>query len=198
MSTHSTADIAPTSGNRPVKENWAGKHFCDIDVDDLLSMRAYIVSEASSLGQNHGRRKCADAHATNPFHTEFFLGKPYRFWNAVYQQSAIEGEMTNDKSLFTQASIQRPLDTIPGNQLLITLSAIDALKKLNEDYCSAMDELCLEQPAQLTTEWQAALVWYDLNESDFALLLDYRSARITESKKIESRHLKEELSLSIS
>lgn len=197
MSSLSIADFAPVSGNRPVKQSWAGKPFSALDADDLLSIRTYIVSEASSLGHNHGRRKCADANATNPFHPEFFLGKPHRFWNEVYQQSAEAGALANGSSIFTQVLFERPLDTIRSSELLITLSTIEALKNLHADYCSSMETLCLEPAAELITEWEAALIWYDLKESDFSLLLDYRGSSANEEKVISNRPWKHDHSPSI-
>jgi hypothetical protein len=187
MSLQSSGYLAPTSGNRPVKESWAGKPLCDLDAVDVLSMRSYIFSEASSLGHNHGRRKCADARATNPFHLEFFLGKPHRFWNEVYLQSARQGAAIVGKDFFTEDAIKRPLDALQNHEVLFTLSSIEALKDLNELYCAAMDDLHLERVDPLINEWAAALIWYDLDVSDFSMLKDYRKEELSSVEVANSK-----------
>lgn len=169
MSAEQTAEHAPTHGNRVVPHSWGGKAFSILTKEDLLSIRDYIAHEASVLGFNHGRRKCADALATNPFHREFFLGYPFKFWNDVYSQSAREGEAQTLKQLFYEVNFQSPRDVLSGSEIPVSLAAIAAMRDLNGMYCQAMEYLELPAAEQSLPEWRAALIWFDFEENDLAL-----------------------------
>lgn len=168
MKTQSTAETAPTHGNRVVPHSWGGKAFSALTEEDLLSIRDYIVEEASVLGKNHGRRRCADALATNPFHPEFFLSYPFKFWNAVYNQAANEGDALARKQPFYEVAYQRPRDVLERSEVPVALAAISAMKELNAMYCQAVDNLKLEPSATLLPEWRAAMLWFDFKEKDLA------------------------------
>lgn len=169
MSTDQVAENAPTYGNRVVPHSWGGKAFSTLTEDDLLSIRDYIGQEAAVLGFNHGRRKCADAMATNPFHREFFLGYPFKFWNDVYSQSAREGEAQTLKEPFYEVNFQSPRDVLNGPEIPVSLAAIRAMKDLNGMYCQVMEDLDLPAAEQSLPEWRAALIWFDFKEKDLAL-----------------------------
>lgn len=169
MSAEQTAEHAPTHGNRVVPHSWGGKAFSTLTKEDLLSIRDYIAHEASVLGFNHGRRKCADALATNPFHREFFLGYPFKFWNDVYSQSAREGEAQTLKQPFYEVNFQSPRDVLSGSEIPVSLAAIGAMRDLNGMYCQVMDYLDLPASEQVLPEWRAALIWFDFKEKDLAL-----------------------------
>ncbi len=169
MNSLTTADKAPLSGNRVVPHNWRGKPFSSITEEDLLSIREYIVEEASVLGLNHGRRKCADAQATNPFSPEFFMGYPSKFWHEVYSQSAREGEAQTLKQGFYEASFQRPRDVLDSSEVAVALSVISAMRDLNNMYCQTVEDLKLPVSAQSLPEWRALLLWFDFKEEDLAI-----------------------------
>ncbi len=169
MNSLTTADKAPLSGNRVVPHNWRGKPFSSITEEDLLSIREYIVEEASVLGFNHGRRKCADAQATNPFSPEFFMGYPSKFWHEVYSQSAREGEAQTLKQGFYEASFQRPRDVLDSSEVAVALSVISAMRDLNDMYCQTVEDLKLSVSAQSLPEWRALLLWFDLKEEDLTI-----------------------------
>ena len=169
MKTQSTAETAPTHGNRVVPHSWGGKAFSDLTEEELLSIREYIVEEASVLGTNHGRRRCADALATNPFHPEFFLSYPFKFWNAVYSQAAKEGDALARKQPFYEVAFQRPRDVLESSEVPVTLAAISAMKELNVMYCQVVERLKLPVNETQLPEWRAAMLWFDFKETDLIL-----------------------------
>jgi hypothetical protein len=169
MNTQSTAERAPTHGNRVVPHSWGGKLFSALTEEDLLSIRDYIVEEASVLGSNHGRRRCANALATNPFHPEFFLSYPFKFWNAVYSQAAKGGEALAHKQPFYEVAYQCPRDVLESAEVPVTLAAISAMKDLNGMYCQAVENLKLPVNSTQLPEWRAAMLWFDFKESDLIL-----------------------------
>lgn len=101
--------FAPTSGNSPIKHDWAGSHIRDMSAAQMTSLRDYIFSEARTLGLSHGRKKCQDSNQTNPFSERFFCGFPRFFWNVVYEQAAREGEAIARKEYFNEEIIDTPL-----------------------------------------------------------------------------------------
>jgi hypothetical protein len=121
------------------------------------------------LGSSHGRRRCADALATNPFHPEFFLSYPFKFWNAVYSQAAKEGDALAHKQPFCEVAYQRPRDVMESREVPVTLAAISAMKDLNGMYCQVVEHLKLPVNAAQLPEWRAAMLWFDFKETDLIL-----------------------------